>query len=319
MSGASSPRVVITGANGFVGRNVVRAAVDAGLDVVGIVRSEVARSTVIQDGGRPIVAPLQREALAQAMEGVSAVVHLAQIGAESGDQTYESVNVAGTREVVAAARAAGVGRIVFFSGLGVAHYGVISRCTNTYFLSKLSAENALFRSGLGVVVFRPSYVIGPGDALMRSLLGQLRHGRIEWPGDAGYRLQPIAVQDAARLIVRGITHLRQNALEDHRVFDLVGPERIAYRDFVARFARIAQQLRIVAEVTFQSIPIEQAEAAAEREGFHGMRRDALDCLLCDEISDARPLESLLSGLLMPLDDAIRHAVRGTHRSGVGPV
>ena len=50
--------------------------------------------------------------------------------------------------VLGFALAAGVGRLVFLSGLGVAHYGQARRCTNPYFLSKLAAELELHRSGL---------------------------------------------------------------------------------------------------------------------------------------------------------------------------
>jgi nucleoside-diphosphate-sugar epimerase len=78
------------------------------------------------------------------------VVHLAQIGSEKEGETFDAVNVEGTRAVAAAARAAGVPRVVYFSGLGVAHYGMAPRTTDRYFLSKLRAEAALFESGLEV-------------------------------------------------------------------------------------------------------------------------------------------------------------------------
>ena len=97
------------------------------------------------------------------------MAHLAHIGAERDGDTYHSVNVEGTRRAAAAAQAAGVGRIACFSGLGVAHYGMAPRTTSRYFLSKIEAEVALFHSGLDVAVFRPSYIVGPGDGLTKML------------------------------------------------------------------------------------------------------------------------------------------------------
>jgi hypothetical protein len=61
----------------------------------------------------------------------------------------------------------------------------------------------------------------------------------------------------------------------------------------------------------REVPIEEADREARGGGWQGMLPDELDCLLCDEVSDARPLEALLGRFLTPLEDALRAAVRGT--------
>ena len=126
------------------------------------------------------------------------------IGSERGAETYESVNVRGTEAVVSAALSAGVPRIVLFSGLGVARYGQSPRCTNPYFLSKLAAEVALYRSGLETVAFRPSYIVGPGDSFVPRLAAEMAAGEVEQPGDGTYRLQPVAVEDAAAAVLAAV-------------------------------------------------------------------------------------------------------------------
>ena len=168
------PRLVLTGANGFVGRHVIQAAAAARWDVAGIVRSDEAARVVSEAGGRPLrVASLEVAPLKEAFAGADAVVHLAQIGSERPGVTYRDVNVEGTRRVGQAAEQAGVARVVYFSGLGIAHYGQWPRCTNPYFLSKLEAEAALFASALEVAVFRPSYILGPGDSWAPFVLKQM--------------------------------------------------------------------------------------------------------------------------------------------------
>ena len=143
--------------------------------------------------------------------------------------------------MVRAATEAGVGRIVFFSGLGVARYGMNPRTSSAYFMSKLEAEVEIYRSGLPAVVFRPSYILGPGDGLVTGLLLDLAAGAVEVPGDGTYRMQPIAVSDAAAAILAaasggGLSSDRGR----HQVFDLVGPEALSYRDFLKRFASAAR-------------------------------------------------------------------------------
>jgi nucleoside-diphosphate-sugar epimerase len=301
------PRLVLTGANGFVGRQLILAASAERWDVAGIVRSSAGARLVAEAGGRPIQQPgLDVAALREAFAGAQAIVHLAQIGSERPGATFQAINVEGTRVVAAAARAAHVPRIVYFSGLGIAHYGQWPRCTNAYFLSKLTAEAALLEAGLEVAIFRPSYIIGPGDAWAPMLLKQMADGEVERVGDGRYRMQPIAVRDAARLVLAAAA----GPSPRHRVFDLVGPEAVACQAFYERLGLVARREGKAGDWRIREVPVAEADRAARAGGYRGMGRDELDCLLCDEVGDPRPLEALLGAFLTPLDDAIAAAVRG---------
>jgi NADH dehydrogenase len=297
-------RISVTGANGFVGRHVVLAAVAEGYDVVGIVRSEEAARVVAGAGGAPArVSALEGEALARAVAGSAALVHLVGIGSERPGLTYDAVNVGGMQAALAAARAAGVPRVVYLSGLGVAHYGMTRRCTNPYFLSKLAAEVELFRSGLQAVAFRPSYILGPGGELVTDLLKELAAGSVEQIEDGAYRMQPLSVRDAAAAIVAACA----TPLPRAAVFDLVGPEPIRYRDLIVRLARLAGR---AGAYSVRSVPAQEADRQAASGGYRGMGPDSLDCLLCDETADPRPLEALLGRFLTPFDDVLALAARG---------
>ena len=303
--------LAVTGGSGFVGRHLIRQAAAAGFEVRALVRSEPAAALVLSLGAQPILARDSEPAvLRAAVGGAQALVHLAQIGAERGDATYRRVNVEGTRLLLDAAGAAGVPRIVFFSGLGVGRYGLNPRTTNPYFLSKLDAEVEIFRSGLAATVFRPSYILGPGDGLISGLLLGLAAGLVEIPGQGDYRMQPVAVGDAAAAILAG---LRAPPSPRHRVFDLVGPEALRYRAFLDRFAAVAGIKGRGAGLVVRSVPIEEADRRARQGGFAGMLSDELDCMLCDEVADPSPLATLLGRPLLDLDDALAVAIAGTGR------
>jgi hypothetical protein len=64
-----------------------------------------------------------------------------------------------------------------------------------------------------------------------------------------------------------------------------------------------------APLRVREIPIEEADRQARAGGYQGMLPDELDCLLCDEVSDPTPLETLLGRRLLPLDEALAAAVR----------
>jgi NADH dehydrogenase len=308
-------QIAVTGANGFVGRAVLALARREDVEVTGLVRSEKSAQAVAALGARArVVARLAEEPLAAALKGAQAVVHLAMIGREREGETYEAVNVGGTRAVVDAARRAGVPRVVLFSGLGVAHYGLTRRCTNRYFLSKLAAEVELFRFGPEAVVFRPSYIVGPGDGLIRKLLKEMAAGEVVRIGDGRYRLQPLAVADAAAAALAAVRNPAPGAGGPPRVFDLVGPEPVSFQSFMERTAAAARAQGRKASFQIQEVSVEEADRAAAAGGFRGMGPDDVDVLLCDEVSDPAPLVHLLDRPLTPLDEAVAAAVVGAAAS-----
>jgi nucleoside-diphosphate-sugar epimerase len=304
-------RIALTGANGFIGRHLTRFATGKRWEVAGVVRSERGEAIVREAGGRPYrVAALEAAALRPAFEGARAVVHLAAISAERGGSTYENVNVAGVRAVTQAARDAGVPRVLFFSGLGVARYGIAPRCTNPYFLAKLVCEVELYRSGLEVVAFRPSYIIGPGSELIPELLAEMAKGQVERVGDGAYRLQPIAVQDVVELVLGCAARTTAH----HLVVDTVGPEPLTYAAFIDRVAAAAARLGLPSTHRVREIPIAEADWQAAAGGYRGLLPDQLDVLLCDEVADPRHAEALLGRRLAPLDEAIEAAIRAVKES-----
>jgi len=282
---------------------------------VGVVRSAAGVRAVERTGATARLALLEAGALASAFRGCSVVVHLAQIGTEREGQTFDVVNVQGTRQVIAAARGAGVPRVVLLSGLGVARYGLAPRSTNRYFLSKLAAELELFRSDREAVVFRPSYIVGPGDGLITALLRDLTQGEVRQPGDGSYRVQPIAVSDAAAAILaaaRTPAPGTARGRDRHRVFNLVGPEPISYRRLIERVAAQARVQGRPAGHIVREIPMAEAEnRAVSGDQGGGLSPEELDCLLCDEVADPRPLEKLLGRALTQLGEAVAIAVQGS--------
>jgi nucleoside-diphosphate-sugar epimerase len=300
-----SERLAITGASGWLGRALVHAASQAGLLARGLARGDAGAARVAAAGGEAVVVgELETERLTSALEGCRTVVHLAGVSAERGGATYEAVNIGGVRRLIDAARRAGVARTVFLSGLGVARYGQARRSTNPYFLAKLTAEVELFRSGLEVVVFRPSYVVGPDDELIPALLAEMARGEVEIVGDGEYRLQPVALDDACRAVLQAAV---SRDVASHTVLDLVGPEALGYRSFVERVGRLAN----ASPWRVKPIPVSEAERQAASGGYRGLWSDELDVLLCDEVADAAPLEAFLRGALTPLDESIRRALAGS--------
>lgn len=208
---ASSPRVFLTGATGFIGRHVFRALRAAGYEVRALVRDPGAR---VQDG-EAVLGDLRRPGeLVPALRGCRYVVHCAALYSFSPHDraALRSVNVAGTAGLLEAARIAGVERAVVTSSgatVGPARPGgrpateadwAVNGTHSAYHHSKVEQEYATLAARVPAVLVLPTTPVGPGD-LRPTPTGRLivdfARGRIfAAPPPGGTNLVP--VEDVAR-------------------------------------------------------------------------------------------------------------------------
>jgi len=172
-------RVAVTGATGHLGANVVRALLDGGYTVRAIARSIDSPALHGLSVERVAADVLDRPALLSAFAGCDVVVHLAAKISIRGDRDGEvrRTNVEGTRNAVAAARAAGVDRFVHVSSVhamrldgagGVADESrpLVGEGAFAYDRSKAEGERIVLGAaadGFGALVLRPTGIIGPHD------------------------------------------------------------------------------------------------------------------------------------------------------------
>jgi UDP-glucose 4-epimerase len=183
----SGPRILVTGASGFIGQHVVRALAENGYRVRAAARQPIVFDHPHVEG--VALGDMSRSFAAEyIVRGVDAVVHaagLAHAGDHLPDAAYTTINVQATRKLAQAARAARVKRFVLMSSIraqaGASHQGVVTEATpaaptDAYGRSKVAAEaeaaDVLGGSATRWTVLRPVLVYGPGvkgnmAALMR--------------------------------------------------------------------------------------------------------------------------------------------------------
>ncbi|MDX6593862.1 MAG: hypothetical protein QOJ13_3058 [Gaiellales bacterium] len=176
---------LVTGASGYLGMEVIRALREQGRDVRAMIRNMDAEQRLADMGAMPVLGDVtQPETLGPVLEGVSRVFHLAGVvGHRASDEARLSqVNVQGSHNLLAAAKKAGVERVVYtssVSAMGPAQTPAHPRTEQHFLLdgddgrpdfrygrSKAHGEQAALKAaidGLDVVVVNPGFVIGPGD------------------------------------------------------------------------------------------------------------------------------------------------------------
>jgi len=211
-------KVLVTGASGFLGRATAAAVRDAGHQV----RTFQRRPSGLQDVSDVAGTMTDADALAGAVDGVDAVVHLAAKVSLAGDPAdFARVNVDGTRALVDAARRAGVGRMVFVSSPSVAHTGSAlvgvdagpaepARARGDYARTKAAAELIALGADapdLAVVAVRPHLVWGPGDTqLVGRIVDRARRGRLPVLDSGAALIDTLYVDNAASAMVAALDH-----------------------------------------------------------------------------------------------------------------
>jgi nucleoside-diphosphate-sugar epimerase len=227
-------RVAITGGTGFVGRHLARSLSATGHEVMLIARGLDRRDPSAFEIPRACFFPSDLsdpDRLAQAFSACGAVAHCAGINREISKQTYERVHVQGTRNVVAAALRAGVGKLALLSFLR-ARPG----CGSGYHESKWAAEEIVRNSHLDYTIFKAGVIYGPGD----HMLDHLSHALHTFPVFAlvGFQdkpVRPLAVEDLVCALEASLIHDRMS----RQTLAITGPEELLLGDAVRRVARAA--------------------------------------------------------------------------------
>ena len=266
----SKNKIAISGASGFVGRNVGKFLAENGYDLVLLAR----KKGKINFGKTVISQDLAEKNLLKNIRGSQAFLHFIGTGRQTTQEDYEAVNVNLTKNAILLCKRAGIRKIIYLSGLGVD-----KKSTLGYFISKFKAEQEIILSGLDYTIFRPSYIMGKDDPLSQMLLGQIARGTVLVPGSGKYRMQPISVYDVAQVIMRAISGKKFSK----KIIDLVGPQAVSYNRFV---------LDLVGNVKIRHVDFEKAyhEALVSPDSQFGV--DDLSILVGDYIGNHRKLERI---------------------------
>ena len=290
-------KVLVTGGTGFVGPYVVRALAGAGHDVRALVRRAGAAQGLPAE---EVVGDVTDAAsLRRAVEGVDAVVHLVAIISGSPED-FERIMSQGTRDLVAAAKDAGVKRFVHMSALGTDES---TRDLVPYYRAKWSMEQTVKGSGLEHVIFRPSFVFGRGGGALAQFLRIARLAPVTpIVGPGTQRIQPIWVEDVAAYFAAGLE--RPEAA--NRIFELGGPDVVTWNELWERLKRAAGIRRPSLHLPFGLM---RAQAAVlEKLPNAPVTRDQLTMLEAGDNVVANEDAVDVFGLpLVPLDEQLRRA------------
>nr|CRH04811.1 NAD-dependent epimerase/dehydratase.Putative UDP-N-acetylglucosamine 4-epimerase [Candidatus Magnetococcus massalia] len=240
--------ILVTGATGFVGHQLMRQLMAKNYAVTGLARNP--------DGGHRVEGLtyltgdiLKPETLRDAMtQEVDTIIHLVGILADKPTCSFDDVHHQGTRHVVEAAKAAGVQRYIQMSSLGTR-----ANARARYHQSKWLAEEYLRQSGLDYTIFRPSVIFGAEDNFVNTFAQMARFSpMLPLLGNGQSKMQPIAVEDVVRCMVQSL-ELPETV---GQTYALGGPEVLTFEQIISTILKVTGQHRLKLKLPFALLKLE---------------------------------------------------------------
>ncbi|MGA2233206.1 MAG: NAD-dependent epimerase/dehydratase family protein, partial [Tepidisphaeraceae bacterium] len=264
-------KIAVTGAFGYSGRYIAQRLLDAGHSVITLTNS-LRRENPF--GDRVAAFPFNfdnRVALAESLAGVDALINTYWVRFDHALFTHDEA-VANTKTLFAAAKRAGVRRIVHISITNPDLHSALP-----YFRGKAELELALQSLGVSHCILRPTVLFGREDILINNLAWGLRHLPVFAVFGAGdYRLQPIHVDDLAAACVD------QAAGSENQIINAIGPETFSYRGLVetvrATLGLIRPILSLPPEIAYlgcRALGIFTRDVVITRQEIEGLMEDRL--------------------------------------------
>ncbi len=224
--------ILVTGSTGFIGRHLVSRLLADGLRVRCLLPENYPQPLPWVETPEIITGNLRDEEVAfKAASGAHTIIHLESAQWWGGDEDLERVELVGTRNLVTAARAARVGRIITLSHLG-------SSLSSAYTLLRIKGlmEESVRTSGLAYTIIRSGIVFGEDDAFINHIAMMMRVTPLVFlmPGRGEVVLHPIYIDDLIEAIVRSLE------LVDtvDTILDIGGPEYITVEDLIYTVMRV---------------------------------------------------------------------------------
>ncbi|MHB8521671.1 MAG: SDR family oxidoreductase [Limisphaerales bacterium] len=225
---------VVTGAFGYSGRYIAARLLAAGYRVRTLTHSP---DRANRFAGKVEAHPFHFDdpgRLVDSLRGAAVLYNTYWVRFNTADFKHAEA-VANTLKLFAAAREAGVPRVVHVSITNPSEDSALE-----YFRGKARLERALTESGLSYAILRPAVLFGKEDILVNNIAWALRRFPVFGVfGDGQYRLQPIYVDDFAQLAVE------QGRDQVKRVIDAIGQETFTYRDLIREIGSIIGRPRPV--------------------------------------------------------------------------
>lgn len=298
-------KCLVTGATGYIGGRLVPRLLERGYAVRALARNPDKLAGVEwRDRIDVVRGDLDdTDSLSAAFDGMDVVYYL--VHSMGTSKNFVEAEAQSARNVVAAAREAGVKRIVYLSGLHPS-----GRDLSPHLRSRAAVGDILIDSGIETVVLQAGIVIGSGSAsfeMMRHITNRLP--AMTTPKWVHNRIQPIAIDDVLHYLVEAATA----QVPKSRTWDIGGPDVMEYGEAMQGYAEVAGlRRRIIIAIPFLTPTIASLWIGLVTPMPPGLARPLIESLEVDAVAGEHDIDTVIPAPekgLIGYRDAVADALR----------
>ena len=302
-------RVLLTGANGYIGMRLLPLLIEAGHEVHCLVRSR-SRFSVEHDPSRGVhvheadlLEPLEHAELPAELDAAYYLVH----SLSTRERDFGSLEERAARAFATYVASTGARQIVYLGGLG--DEGVLSE----HLASRRRVEAVLREGSVPVTVLRAGIIVGSGSAsfeIMRDLVEKLP--LMVAPRWLRSKTQPIAVRDALGYLLGVLGEPRASG----ETFDIGGPEVLTYQSMLERFAAVRGLRRAILPVPVLTPRLSSYWLYFVTSTSYPLARNLVDSMKVDVMARDTRIAEVVPRDLIPYDEAVRLAFQKIEQNAV---
>lgn len=309
-------RILLTGASGFAGAALLPSLVEDGHEVRALARNRERFHDALASADRRALLGEVELVVGDALTGAGLAHALREV--EVAYYLIHSMEPALTRDpfparerlaaesFAAAARSAGVRRIVYLGGLLPRE-----RTPSPHLASRLAVEQVLLKAIPDSIALRASVIVGARSRSFRFLVRLVeRLPVLVLPAWRRFRTQPIDERDVVEMLLRCATSTQASA----KSFDVGGPDVLSYEEIVTRIAELMLVGRPTIGLNFTATPIAARVAAVLASENAELFLPLMEGLTADLLPSGDGAEELLGRPPRPFDSAVEHALGEWERS-----
>jgi uncharacterized protein YbjT (DUF2867 family) len=289
--------IVVTGATGFVGRNLVKELVREGVEVRCVVRRTSAVGFLEDLGVNLVYGDItDKESLLEAVKGAEKCISLVGILFERSNANFQSIHVNGVANLVHACKEKGVKDFIHVSALGTR-----SDAQSVYHRTKWEAEELIRGSSLNYTIFRPSVIFGKEDNFTNLFAGFIKLlPVVNIPGSGNNLMQPVLVKDLVKALAMAVSDSRYRGA----VYEIGGADKLTFNEIIDTLCKVLGKWRL--KVHIPVVLLKPGALLMEAFFPHPLiTRDQLLMLQEDNVTDKNALKDVFHIEPVPFEEGIR--------------